>query len=89
MVTCAKDGIYKPLEPMNCHVTTTSPIPCSHKHSLVIQIGKKAMSDEYNALISNGTLVLVPRPANTNIVRFMWLFRHKFNADGSLSMYKA
>ncbi|GKC22515.1 ribonuclease H-like domain-containing protein, partial [Tanacetum coccineum] len=26
---------------------------------------------------------------NVNIVRSMWLFKHKFNADGSLSRYKA
>ncbi|GKC37910.1 ribonuclease H-like domain-containing protein [Tanacetum coccineum] len=47
------------------------------------------MVDEYNALISNETWALVPRLANVNIVRSMWLFKHKFNADGSLSMYKA
>ncbi|GJS94991.1 ribonuclease H-like domain-containing protein [Tanacetum coccineum] len=41
--------------------------------------------DLINALISNGTWALVPRPANVNIVRSMWLFKHKFNADGSLS----
>ncbi|GKB81625.1 ribonuclease H-like domain-containing protein [Tanacetum coccineum] len=47
------------------------------------------MLDEYNALITNETWVLVPRPANVNVVRSMWLFKHKFNADGSLSRYKA
>ncbi|GJW79413.1 ribonuclease H-like domain-containing protein [Tanacetum coccineum] len=47
------------------------------------------MLDEYNALITNGTWVLVPRPANVNVVRSMWLFKHKFHADGSLSRYKA
>ncbi|GKE23011.1 ribonuclease H-like domain-containing protein [Tanacetum coccineum] len=47
------------------------------------------MVDEYNALISNGMWALVPRPTNVNIVRSMWLFKHKFNADGSLSRYKA
>ncbi|GJZ54122.1 ribonuclease H-like domain-containing protein [Tanacetum coccineum] len=31
----------------------------------------------------------MPRPPNENIVRFMWLFKHKYFADGSLSMYKA
>nr|GEX26219.1 ribonuclease H-like domain-containing protein [Tanacetum cinerariifolium] len=74
---------------MNCHVTTTSPLLRSHVHSLRDPHGKEAMLDEYNALISNGTWVLVPHPANVNVVRSMWLFKHKFKADGSLSRYKA
>ncbi|XP_071705059.1 uncharacterized mitochondrial protein AtMg00810-like [Rutidosis leptorrhynchoides] len=47
------------------------------------------MRDEYNALIKNHTWTLVPRPMDANIVRSMWLFRHKYNADGTLSRYKA
>nr|GEU80206.1 ribonuclease H-like domain-containing protein [Tanacetum cinerariifolium] len=42
------------------------------------------MVDEYNALISNQTWALVPRPHNVNVVRSMWLFRHKFNADDDI-----
>ncbi|GKC04050.1 ribonuclease H-like domain-containing protein, partial [Tanacetum coccineum] len=33
--------------------------------------------------------VLVPRPSGANNVWCLWLFRHKFHADGSLSWYKA
>ncbi|GJR42947.1 ribonuclease H-like domain-containing protein [Tanacetum coccineum] len=47
------------------------------------------MCDEYKALINNNTWVLVPRPPNVNIVRSMWLYKHKYNADGSLNRYKA
>nr|GEV85471.1 hypothetical protein [Tanacetum cinerariifolium] len=47
------------------------------------------MLDQYNALITNEIRVLVPRTTNVNIVRPMWLFRHKFNVDGSLRRYKA
>nr|GEY00820.1 hypothetical protein [Tanacetum cinerariifolium] len=47
------------------------------------------MCDEYKALIDNETWVLVPRPSNVNIVRSMWLYKHKYIADGSLSRYKA
>ncbi|GKE88192.1 ribonuclease H-like domain-containing protein [Tanacetum coccineum] len=47
------------------------------------------MCDEYKALIDNNTWVLVPRPPNVNIVRSIWLYKHKYNADGSLSRYKA
>ncbi|GKC90604.1 ribonuclease H-like domain-containing protein, partial [Tanacetum coccineum] len=50
---------------------------------------RDAMYDEYNALIKNSTWVLVLKPPNVNVVRSMWLFRHKYHADGSLSMYKA
>ncbi|GJV79342.1 ribonuclease H-like domain-containing protein [Tanacetum coccineum] len=31
----------------------------------------------------------VPKPHGANIVRSLWLFWHKYNADGSLSRYKA
>ncbi|GKA90037.1 ribonuclease H-like domain-containing protein [Tanacetum coccineum] len=48
-----------------------------------------AMYDEYNALIKSSTWVLVLKPPNVNVVRSMWLFRHKYHVDGSLSMYKA
>ncbi|GKD59409.1 ribonuclease H-like domain-containing protein [Tanacetum coccineum] len=89
MVNRAKSEISKPLARMSCHATTTSPIPRSHLHALRDPNWHKAMVDEYNALISNGTWALVPRPTNVNIVRSMWLFKHKFNADGSLSRYKA
>nr|GEV57641.1 ribonuclease H-like domain-containing protein [Tanacetum cinerariifolium] len=30
-----------------------------------------------------------PLPASVNMVRSMWLFKHKFHADGTLSRYKA
>ncbi|GJX48276.1 ribonuclease H-like domain-containing protein [Tanacetum coccineum] len=33
--------------------------------------------------------MLVPKPPNLNVVRSMWLFRHKYHVDGSLSRYKA
>ncbi|GJS64216.1 ribonuclease H-like domain-containing protein [Tanacetum coccineum] len=69
---------------MNCHVTTTSPLPRSHVHALWDSNWKEAMLDEYNALITNRAWVLMPCPANVNVFRSMWLFNHKFYADGSL-----
>nr|GEX51344.1 ribonuclease H-like domain-containing protein [Tanacetum cinerariifolium] len=47
------------------------------------------MHDEYNELVKNGTWILVPRLAGINFVRSMWLFKHKFHADGTLSRYKS
>lgn len=47
------------------------------------------MNDEYGALIKIGTWNLVPRPLGANVFRSIWLFKHKYNADGSLARYKA
>jgi hypothetical protein len=47
------------------------------------------MEEEYNALLLNNTWDLVARPAGTNVVSGKWIFKHKFNADGSLERYKA
>nr|GEY72982.1 putative reverse transcriptase, RNA-dependent DNA polymerase [Tanacetum cinerariifolium] len=58
MVTRAKADIFKPPERMNCHVTTTSPLPRSHVHALRDPNWKEATLDEYNALITNGTWLI-------------------------------
>ncbi|XP_019451736.1 PREDICTED: putative uncharacterized protein DDB_G0277255 [Lupinus angustifolius] len=48
-----------------------------------------AMDDEYNALIQNKTWDLVPRPPDANVIRSMWIFRHKEKYDGSFERHKA
>ncbi|GKE80340.1 ribonuclease H-like domain-containing protein, partial [Tanacetum coccineum] len=68
---------------------THYPLPKSPSISLSDPHWRDAMYDEYNALIKNGTWILVPKPPNVNVVRSMWLFRHKYHADGLLSRYKA
>lgn len=47
------------------------------------------MEDERTTLIQNNTSELVPRPSHANIVTGKWIFKHKFNSDGSLDRYKA
>ncbi|XP_076928666.1 GDSL esterase/lipase At1g28570-like [Bidens hawaiensis] len=47
------------------------------------------MSNEYNALLEINTWELVPRPSDAPIIRCMWLYKHKFKANGSLERYKA
>ncbi|GKB14006.1 ribonuclease H-like domain-containing protein [Tanacetum coccineum] len=82
--------IFDPPNPQ----TNTNPInepPRTHPMITWSQSGiwRNAMYDEYNALVKNGTWLLVPRPAGVNMVRSMWLFKHKFHADGTLNCYKA
>ncbi|GJW64952.1 ribonuclease H-like domain-containing protein [Tanacetum coccineum] len=52
-------------------------------------VWRNAIYDEYNALVKNGTWLLVPRPAGVNMVHSMCLFKHKFHAGGTLRRYKA
>ncbi|GJR12573.1 ribonuclease H-like domain-containing protein [Tanacetum coccineum] len=56
---------------------------------LMIQIGKMQWLSKYSAFNKNNTWTLVPRPAEANVVRCMWFFRHKYLANGTLSRYKA
>jgi hypothetical protein len=47
------------------------------------------MSDEYNALVRNGTWELIS-PTNVNkLVGCKWIFRIKRNPDGSVNRFKA
>ncbi|KAJ9542159.1 hypothetical protein OSB04_028665 [Centaurea solstitialis] len=89
MTTCSKSGIVKPTQRLNLHTTSITPLPRSHLQALQDPNWRQAMNEEYHALIKNKTWVLVPRPPRVNMVWSMWLFRHKYHADGSLSRYKA
>lgn len=94
MTTRAFNGIYKPNPKYfsNLHVSTTtniSTIPKNPISALRDQNWKNAMLDEFTALIDNKTWELVPRPPNVNVIRSMWIFRHKHKSDGSFERYKA
>ncbi|GKC66583.1 ribonuclease H-like domain-containing protein [Tanacetum coccineum] len=89
MVTCFHVGTNRPTKHLNLHVSLVSPLPKSYRDAFYYLNWQNAMCDEYNVLIKNKTWTLVPRPPDTNIICCMWLFRHKYLADGSLSCYKA
>ncbi|GKA36537.1 ribonuclease H-like domain-containing protein [Tanacetum coccineum] len=89
MITRLQSSIVKPIDHLSLHTSSISPIPKNPSHALKDPNWHNAMYDEYNALVKNGTWLLVPRPAGVNMVRSMWFFKHKFHADGTLSRYKA
>jgi len=47
------------------------------------------MQDEFDALIKNKTWHLVPPRAGLNIIDSHWVFKLKYNPDGSIARYKA
>ncbi|GKC40391.1 ribonuclease H-like domain-containing protein [Tanacetum coccineum] len=89
MVTRFRVGSNHPPERLNLHVSSISPLPKSYTDAFNDLNWQNVMQDEYNALIKNNTWTLVPRPMDANIVCCMWLFRHKYLADDTLSRYKA
>ncbi|KAI3523467.1 hypothetical protein L1887_01631 [Cichorium endivia] len=83
-------SMTKQHQPHNLSVSTPlSPLPRSPTEALNNPDWKGAMLDEFHALIENKTWELVPRQPNMNIVRSMWIFKHKTKSDGSLERYKA
>ena len=77
------------IQPRILHTEALSPIPRSCRDALADPHWRRAMEDEYAALMDNKTWDLVPRPAKANVVTGKWIFKHKFHADGSLDRYKA
>jgi hypothetical protein len=50
---------------------------------------RKAMEEEYDALLKNKTWHLVPPNMSKNIIDCKWVYRVKKNADGTIDRYKA
>jgi len=86
MITRDKYGIFKRLY-------TASTISTTILKSLqqVIQTSHwfQAMIEEYNALIYNNTWDLVTPPTGVTPIRCKWVFKTKYNVDGSLQRHKA
>jgi hypothetical protein len=86
MTTRGKRGLRFPAL---FEASALSPIPRSYRAALADPHWRAAMEQEYAALVGNNTWDLVPRPPHSNVVTGKWIFKHKFNADGSLERYKA
>jgi hypothetical protein len=89
MITRGKSGFFLPKQHFSLTATAISPIPATYRSALKDPNWYNAMLEEFNALMRNDTWSLVARPAGVNVVTGKWIFRHKFNSDGSLARYKA
>jgi len=90
-ITRSQNNIFKPKK---LYHVTKYPLaenlePTTVNEAMKHEHWRKAINDEFEALLRNGTWSLVPPPKNTNIVGCKWLFRIKRQADGTISRYKA
>lgn len=71
------------------HTCLLPPEPTTFKQAATKPECVNAMNLEYQALISNKTWSLCPRPPHHNVVRNKWVFKIKQKSDGSVDRYKA
>lgn len=88
MQTRSKSGITKP---KLFSAILNSPIvePDTVTEALSVPQWKLVMQSEYDAFIKNNTWKLVPCTDDMNQITYKWLFRVKYNKDGSMERYKA
>lgn len=51
-------------------------------------VWREAMKEELVALAKNNTWSIVPLPRGKHVVGGRWIYKTKFNYDGSLNWYK-
>ncbi|KAL6193395.1 hypothetical protein ACLB2K_034479 [Fragaria x ananassa] len=93
MSTVVRQGLLDELaffSGLSCAASIHEPIePKSYRVASEQKEWQEAMIEEVEALQSQGTWVLVPKPVDKNIVGCKWVYKLKKNADGTISRCKA
>lgn len=91
MATRSKHNIFKPNPKYSLNITTlpAPSEPTYHTQAFKDPRWRAAMSEEFDALLRNGTWDLVPLNASHNLIGCKWVFRIKRKPDGSIDRYKA
>ncbi|GAA0186143.1 transmembrane signal receptor [Lithospermum erythrorhizon] len=93
MQTRSKSGIHKPRHVLSLTATSIGTPSLLHTPSCFTEVVKhkhwrQAMSDEYNALISNNTWSFVPSDPAQHLIGCKSIFRVKLKCNGTLDKYK-
>ncbi|GKU98153.1 hypothetical protein SLEP1_g11189 [Rubroshorea leprosula] len=91
MITRSLNNIFKPKQ---MHLATKHPLPVPVEPSCVSQAvchphWRRAMSEEFDALVRQGTWDLVPPSPTQNVIGCKWVFRLKRGKNGDIERYKA
>jgi hypothetical protein len=92
MTTWVKRGFQLSADRLTLLATlapTLLPVPSSVCTALMDPNWYRSMEVKFAVLIANNTWDLVPRPVGSNIITGKWIFKQKFNSDGSIDRYKA
>jgi hypothetical protein len=68
---------------------TTEEEPSTFREAEQHECWKKAMQEEINSIVENGTLTLVDLPAGTKPIGLKWVYKVKRNEQGVIVKYKA
>ena len=63
--------------------------PSSYEEAIERKEWKDAMIKEYQSIMKNDFLDVVPRPEGKSVVTSKWIYKIKHVADGSIEKYKA
>jgi len=95
IITRSQTGNLKPKEFPGRHPISAFQIlslphePSTYKQAASQSEWLHVMNLEYDALVSNQTWTLCPRPPHHNVVRNKWAFKLKQKPDGSVDRHKA
>lgn len=91
MTTRSQTGSLKPKQPFTgpSQICLPATLPSTVTEALSNTHWKIAMEEEYNALKRNHTWTLVAPTPSMNIVGSKWVFRIKYNLDGTVQRHKA
>jgi hypothetical protein len=91
MVTRSRTGSLKPKTFPEFHLYHTKLVdiePVSYRQAATDSRWMEAMQQEFDALLSNQTWTLCPRPIHHNVIRNKWVFKIKRKADGTVERFK-
>ncbi|KAI0524876.1 hypothetical protein KFK09_004266 [Dendrobium nobile] len=88
MITRLRTGIIQPKKIFDLQHSIIPTNPTCYSQAVKHAAWRSAMSTEFQALQSQGTLTLVPPSPVQNVLGCKWLFRTKYYSDGSIARYK-